>query len=252
MGATVIVSGRDGARIEALVRQMRAGGGDAHGIVADLSSLAAVRGLAAETLDRFQRLHVLINNAGLVHRDRILTADGFEETFQVNHLAPFLLTSLLVARLQASAPARIVNVASGAHKAARLDLDDLQLARRYNGLLAYANSKLANVLFTYELAKRLAGTGVTVNAVHPGGVSTGIWREARRGLLRPLTAVFVRTLKSAARGAEPVVRLAAAPELEGVTGRYFDRMKEAASSARSHDAQLAARLWSASEEMVRG
>jgi NAD(P)-dependent dehydrogenase (short-subunit alcohol dehydrogenase family) len=250
-GATVLAVSRDRARGEAAAAEIRSrsGNGAVELLLADLSSQAAVRALAREVRARHDRLHVLINNAGVLNLQRRTTVDGFEETFALNHLAPFLLTNLLLDLLTASAPARIVNVASAAHTWGRVDFADLQSGRAFNGLRAYADSKLENVLFTYELARRLEGTGVTANCVHPGGVKTHIWRDMS-GFLRIVIAAISPFLLSSAKGAEPLIHLAAAPELEGVSGRYFHRMKARKSSPASYDRGTAARLWAASAALA--
>jgi len=253
-GATLLAVSRDRARGEAAVAEIRrrSGSGAVELFLADLSSQASVRELARAVLARHDRLHVLINNAGTLNLRRQTTVDGFEETFALNHLAPFLLTNLLLDRLLASAPARIVNVASAAHKYGRIDFDDLQGERGFKGLRAYADSKLANVLFTHELARRLeerGAAGMTANSVHPGGVDTNIWRDMT-GLLRLLILAMRPFLLSAARGAEPLIHVASSPQLDGVTGQYFHRMKPRRSSAASRDPALAARLWEVSAALA--
>jgi NAD(P)-dependent dehydrogenase (short-subunit alcohol dehydrogenase family) len=218
-------------------------------LVADLSSQQSIRGLAAEYARRHDRLHVLVNNAGALFPRRELTVDGLERTFALNHLGYFMLTRLLLDLLLASAPARIVNVASAAHARGRIDFDDLQSESHYGGLTAYRASKLENLYFTYELARRLHGSGVTVNAVHPGTVAThfgldqpGWFREVKR-LIRP----FLRTPPE---GADTVIYLATAREVEGVSGLYFVDRRPGRSSPRSHDAGAQARLWALSEELT--
>lgn len=247
LGATTLLVGRHPARLEAARARVGAQGDPSrvHGFLADLSDMTQVRRLAREVLETFPRLHVLVNNAGAFFLRRQESVDGFEMTLAVNHLAPFLLTNLLLDALRAGAPARIVNVASAAHHDGRIHFEDLQLRRGYNGWKAYAQSKLANVLFTYELARRLAGTGVTVNALHPGWVATRIGDN--NGLLARLALRIARlTALSPEEGAEGIVYLAASPEVEGVTGRYFVRTREARSSRLSYDEETARRLWDAS------
>ena len=250
LGADVVLICRDKSRgeaalaelsavAEASIRQLE---------IADLSSLPEVRDLARR-LARLDRLDVLINNAGLVLADRRVSADGFEYTFAVNHLAPFLLTNLLRGKLVASAPARVITVASAAHKAARLDLADLQLTRNFSGWRAYANSKLANIAFTTELASRLAGTGVTANCVHPGTVNTGFGRDGSR-LLRFGLGLGRRFLLSASQGADTVVYLASSPDVEGVTGGYYAKRRRLAPSAAASDPATARRLWEISAELT--
>ena len=256
-GAEVIVVGRDRAKGERVVEELRATAGSAAVslAVADLSVQRSVRALAAELLERAPRLDVLVNNAGAVFAERALTEDGIERTFALNHLGYFLLTGLLLPALRRAASvageARVVSVASDAHRRARLDPDDLQLARGYSGWLAYNNSKLANVLHSYELARRLAGTGVSANCLHPGVVRTRFGRSGS-----PLVSLFYRLaaplLVSPERGARTPVYLAAAPEVAGVTGRYFERQLPVRSSPASYDEALARRLWEASELLAPG
>lgn len=248
-GATVIVAGRDPARCARRAAALERAGGAAVPLVADLASQREVRDLAATVARRFARLDVLVNGAGATYRRRTLTADGVERTLAVNHLAPFLLTGLLLPCLAASPSARVVNVCSAAHARATLDLDDLQGARRWERVDAYARSKLALLLFTYALARRLEGTRVTANAVDPGlaatrlGADAGWLRYRLRNLLRP-------GLASADEAARTVVWAAASPELEGRSGRYLRACAEARSSARSLDAALAERLWAASARLT--
>ncbi len=215
--------------------------------LADLASLNSVRRAAAEAAARWPAIHVLVNNAGVSVKHRAVTADGAELTFAVNHLAPFLLTHLLLPLLLAGAPSRIVNVTSRLERWGRIRLDDLQSQRRYGRTRAYSQSKLANVLFTYELAERLRGTGVTVNCIHPGFVATELMRDLPRWVRR----VYEPFLSTPERGARGVVHLATAPELEGVTGRYFERDGvERRSSRQSYDAALRAELWRVSEKLT--
>ena len=208
-------------------------------VVGDLSSMREVRGIAEQVGARHEGLDVLINNAGVVAEGRTETVDGYELTFAVNHLAPFLLTNLLLGELKASAPSRVVTVSSELHERARIKFDDLQLARDWGPRKAYNQSKLANVLFTYELARKLEGTGVTANALHPGVVGTKL---LRRG--------FGARGSSVAGAAEALVYLATSPEVEGVTGRYFRKGQEAPSSSASRDEEAQRKLWEVSEEMV--
>jgi len=219
-------------------------------LLADLSSQASVRRAAEEYQRGHDRLHVLVNNAGGYWATRHVTVDGLELTFALNHLAYFLLTNLLLDLLRASAPARIVNVTSGAQALGDIHLDDLQFQRHYRGRPAYNQSKLANVLFTYELARRLEGTGVTVNCVHPGVVRSNFGRDDLEPVMRLLTPLVRPFMRSPERGADTSVWLASSPEVEGVTGRYFTRRQEKRSSRRSYDTQLAGRLWWVSEELT--
>ncbi len=251
LGATVLLVGRDAARGEAALADIRAGGqGEAEFFAADLSSQQEVRRLADAVRARFPRVDVLVNNAGGANADRQLTADGIERTFATNHLAPFLLTALLRDVLTASA-ARVVTVSSQAHRGVRtLDFDNLQGEKQHKPIAAYSLSKLANVLFTYELARQTQGTGPTATCLHPGVVRTGIW-QAARGILGVVITVMKPFMISSERSARSVVRLAADPALAGVSGRYFDRDKEVRSSELSYDVGVAARLWQASEALIR-
>jgi len=218
--------------------------------VADLSSQAAVRRLADEVLRRLPRLDVLVNNVGGYWDTRHVTADGLERTFALNHLAPFLLTHLLVDRLTESAPARVVTVSSDAQRLGRIDFADLQGERSWSGQTAYNQSKLASVLFTYELARRLRASAVTANALHPGVVSTAFGAEDP-GVVQRLLVPFLRPfMKSPARGAATSIHLASAPALAQVTGRYFAGSTPQRSSERSYDEAAAARLWRVSAELV--
>ena len=251
MGAHLAITGRDRARTESAAREIRAaGGGRVDAFVADLSSQAAVRRLADEVLQRLPRLDVLVNNVGGYWDTRHVTADGLERTFALNHLAPFLLTHLLLDRLQRSAPVRVVTVASHAQAMGRIDFDDLQGERSYSGARAYNQSKLANVLFSYELARRLRATAVTANALHPGVVRTAFGAEDP-GVVQRLLVPFLRPfMKTPARGAATSIHLASAPELERVTGRYFADSKPKRSSDGSYDEAAAARLWQMSADLV--
>jgi NAD(P)-dependent dehydrogenase (short-subunit alcohol dehydrogenase family) len=252
MGAHLAVTGRDRGRTEAAAREIRAaGGGHVDVFVADLSSETEVRRLAAEVLQRLSRLDVLVNNVGGYWNTRHVTDDGLERTFALNHLAPFLLTNLLLDRLTKSAPARVVTVASNAHTMGRIDFGDLQGERSYSGSQAYNQSKLANVLFTYELARRLHGTRVTSNAVHPGMVSTSFGAEDPGGIQRRIVPLIRPFMKSPARGAATSIHVASAPEIEHVTDRYFANSKPKRSSERSYDAVVGARLWQLSADLVR-
>lgn len=251
-GAHVVVVGRNPAKTEAAVADIRRATGSTavDYLLADLSVQAEVRRLADQFHSRYPRLDVLVNNAGGIFRWRQLSPDGRELTFALNHLSYFLLTHLLLDTLRASAPARIVNVASNAHRIVRgLNLDDLDSAQGYSGLGAYASSKLANLLFTYELARRLEGAGVTANALHPGLIRTGF--GAHNGRLWQLIYVFINALgRTPARGAETVIHLAAAPEVEGLTGQYFYERQARRSSPASYDEAAARRLWEISAKMV--
>ena len=250
MGATVVLHGRDPARCQAAAAAVARDGAAVDWLVADLGDQLQVRRLATELQERHARLDVLVNNAGATFPRRAVTPEGVERTLAVNHLAPFLLTSLLLDLLRASAPARVVNVASVAHGHGRLDLDDLAMEHGYRPFAAYSRSKLANVLFTRELARRLEGTGVTANAVHPGLVRSALMDHSgavRRAGWQLIHVVYRRSSRSPEEGAEWIVQLAAAPELEGVTGRYFAEGEDVEPAAAARDPELAARLWAVSE-----
>jgi len=251
MGAHLAITGRDQERTEGAAREIRAaGGGQVDVFVADLSSQSEVRRLAEEVLQSLSRIDVLVNNVGGYWNTRHVTADGLEHTFALNHLAPFLITNLLLDRLKQSAPARVVTVSSNAQAMGRIDFDDLHGERSYSGARAYDQSKLANVLFTYELARRLPATSVTANALHPGVVSTSFGAEDP-GRVQRLLVPFIRPfMKAPAQGAATSIHVASAPGLELVTGRYFAKGKPKRSSKRSYDEAAAARLWQVSADLV--
>jgi NAD(P)-dependent dehydrogenase (short-subunit alcohol dehydrogenase family) len=241
-GATVLVHGRSRERCEAVLKEVRRGTGSegARYYLADLSSLGAVRRLAEQILSEHDRLDVLVNNAGIIAREREETVDGVELTFAVNYLAHFLLTNLLLPLLLGSAPARIVNVASAGQSP--VNFRDVMLKRGYSGMKAYTQSKLAQVMFTFELAERLRGIGVTVNALHPATLmDTKMVRET-----------FGHASSTVQEGTEAVVRLAASPELEAVTDRYFDGTREARADRQAYDAAARKRLWDLSEKLCEG
>ncbi len=252
MGARVGITGRDRVRAEAAAAAIaRDSGNPAIDIfVADLSSQAEVRRLAAEVLAAYPRLDVLLNNVGGFWAHRHVTTDGLERTFALNHLAPFLLTNLLLDRLTAGAPARIVTVSSGAQAMGRIDFDDLMGEGSYSGQRAYNQSKLANVMFTYELARRLEGTGVTATALHPGVTNTAFSAEDPARAFVPLVAIMRPFMRSPERGADTAVYLASSPEVEGVSGVYFADRKAKRSHASSYDTAAAARLWEVSTDLV--
>jgi len=251
-GARVGITGRDRGRAEAAAAQIvdRTGNSAVDPFVADLSVQADIRRLSAEVLDTYPQLHVLVNNVGGSWAHRHVTPDGLEHTFAVNHLAPFLLTNLLLERLEASAPARVVTVSSGAQAMGRIDFDDMQSERRYSGQRAYSASKLANVLFTYELARRLDGTGVTATVLHPGLVSTSFGAEDPAPFFRVLVPLVRPFMKSPEQGAATSIYLASSPEVEGVSGRYFANRRPQRSSRASYDVQTAARLWEVSADLT--
>lgn len=252
MGARVGITGRDRARAEqAAAAIIRESGNSAVDVfVGDMSSQAEVRRLAGEVLSAYPRLDVLLNNVGGFWSHRHVTADGLEHTFALNHLAPFLLTSLLLERLKASAPARVVTVSSGAQSMGKIDFDDLMGEANYSGQRAYNQSKLANVMFTYELARRLEGTGVTATVLHPGMTSTAFGAEDTARGWGPIIAAMRPFMKSPERGAETPVYLASSPEAEGVSGRYFANRKAKESHKSSYDTATTARLWQVSADLV--
>ncbi|HEX3235188.1 MAG TPA: SDR family oxidoreductase [Gemmatimonadales bacterium] len=218
-------------------------------VTADLSIQSSVRAAAAVIRERHAQIHVLINNAGVIVRQREVTVDGLEHQFAVNHLAYFLITRLLLDRLEAGAPSRIVNLSSGAHQGGTLDLNDLQSERRYDPVRVYGRTKLANILFTYELARRLEGTGVTVNCVHPGVIGTKLLSDYMN--VPVVGGALARTFgASPEKAATAIVHLAASPEVERVTGTYFDGRRVGRSSPASYDEALARRLWDASERLT--
>ena len=252
-GAEVVLAGRDPAKAAAAAALIAAqtGGPPPDTLLADFASLTAVRALAAEVLARYDRLDVLVNNAGAYYLRRQESADGYEMTFAVNHLAPFLLTNLLLPLLHENWQGRVVTVASDAHEGATIGFEDLQFEQSYASFGAYGRSKLANILFTYELARRLQGTAVTANALHPGFVSTGMGTNNvpgwLGGLFRRLTGLIARDV---GEGAETVVYLASAPEVTGVSGKYFVDKTAVPSSPASYVEADQRRLWELSAEMT--
>jgi NAD(P)-dependent dehydrogenase (short-subunit alcohol dehydrogenase family) len=251
-GAQIVMVGRSPAKTEEALASVKAQHPEAQvsHLLCDFESQASIRALAADVLVLHDRLHVLVNNAGGVHKARRLTVDGIEATFAVNHLGYFLLTNLLLDLVKRSAPARIVTVASIGHRRGTLDFDDLGFERGYSIMKAYSRSKLANVLFAGELARRLEGTGVTSNSLHPGRVATNIWSGAPLWA-RPVIALFLRPFfLSAEEGARTIVQLAADPALEGTTGRYFEAGRMVAPAPLARDPELARRLWDVSARMV--
>jgi NAD(P)-dependent dehydrogenase (short-subunit alcohol dehydrogenase family) len=250
-GATVVPVGRNRKRLGEVAAKVRSENpaSTAEPLSADFSDLANVRQLADELLERHERIHVLVNNAGLVSGRRSLTPDGYETTFAVNHLAPFLLTNLLLDRLRESAPARIVTTSSDAHRGGVINFYDLQGERKWSAWSSYTNSKLANVLFTRALAHRLEGTNVVANCLHPGVIRTRLGR----GTPLPVRlgwSVASRLFKSPATGAETIVHLATSEEGGEVSGGYFSDLRQARPSRKAMDDELAERLWGASEQMT--
>ena len=252
LGATVVATGRNAERGQELVSGItqRTGNDDVHFLRADLASMAEVRGLARAFMEHWDRLHVLVANAGTVFPTRRTTVDGYEEVLAVNHLAPFLLTGLLLPVLRESAPSRIIVTSSYEHRRGRMHWDNLQGEHFYFSQQAYAQSKLANLLFVYELAKRLEGSGVTVNAVNPGLVHTNICMDSG-WLIRTAKRVMDRfSAMTPEEGADTGVWLASSPDVDGVTGRYFQHRHAVRSSRASYDVAAQRRLWHISEELT--
>jgi NAD(P)-dependent dehydrogenase (short-subunit alcohol dehydrogenase family) len=251
LGARVVLVCRDRGRGEAAQAAIRQAvpGAEVELMLADLSDQKQIRQLAQDFKAKHDRLHVLVNNAGAIIMERRLTVDGLEATFATNHLGYFLLTTLLLDVLKASAPARVVNVSSAAHRRGKLDFDDLQHERSYSFMRVYSDSKLANIYFTRELARRLAGTGVTANCLHPGvigsnfGQSDATWFKIMMKLGKPF-------LGSEASGAATSIYLASSPEVEGVTGKYFVKSKERHPARVAQDDAVARRLWDVSEKLT--
>ncbi len=251
LDATVVVVSRDKDKGEAALLEIRTRSGNksVDAMVADLSSQDSVRELAHDFTARYKKLHVLVNNAGVFLPKRVPTVDGLEATFATNHLGHFLLTNLLLDVLKASAPSRIINITSSAHRGTEMEFEDLQGEKKYSGFHAYSQSKLANVLFTYQLAKLLEGTGVTVNCLHPGVVRTGFGKD-QRGLMSILISVGSPFMMGPERAARAAVYLATSPELE-VTGKHFSKGREERSSEESYDMASAERLWKISAELTK-
>jgi NAD(P)-dependent dehydrogenase (short-subunit alcohol dehydrogenase family) len=253
MGATVVMVCRNRAKGEAAQTEIKevSGSTQVELIVADLSELSEVRRVAREFKQSYTQLHVLVNNAGGINSEHKVTSDGLEVTFATNYLAPFLLTHLLLDVLKASAPARIVNVSSVAHTRGKVDFADLQGAHRYSFAKAYGQSKLALIYFTYELADRLKGTGVTVNALHPGVVASN-FNHGMKGLAHIIgSLIYTLVGINVEKGAQTTLYLATSPEVAGVSGKYFSDGREAASSRLSYDTAVRQRLWKVSEELIR-
>lgn len=254
MGATVVMVSRERSRAEAALEEVKANTGNQNValLLADLSSQADIRRLAQEFKSRYPYLHVLINNAGVAPIQRSITVDGIETTFAVNYLAPFLLTNLLLDTLKASAPARVINVAGDFHRKANIPFDDLMSEKDYNGIRANNQAKLALILFTYELARRLEGTGVTVNCLHPGAVGTNapLKDPNLSSLSRFMYSLVKPFFLSPEKGAGTSIHLASSPEVNGVTGKYFIRKAAVASSPDSYNEKIARHLWEVSIKLT--
>jgi NAD(P)-dependent dehydrogenase (short-subunit alcohol dehydrogenase family) len=249
-GAAVVITARNKKRLGETASWLRreVPGATVETETVDFASLASVRDLARRILARHSAIPILVNNAGMVMARRAVTADGFEAIFQINHLAPFLLTNLLLPAVKAAAPARIVTVASGAAQRAIIDFDDLQMTRGWSFMGVYGRSKLANVMFTYALARRLEGTGITANCLHPGFVGSRIANKG--GLVDLLWALVKPFALTEAQGAETSIYCATAPELADISGRYFVKKKPMPTNAMSYDVAAGERLWQVSAEMV--
>ena len=250
-GATVVLVSRSRAKGEATQAEIKQATRNQHVelLVADLSVLEDVRRLATEFQQTYPHLHLLVNNAGGAYPTRTLTPDGFEATLAVNYLAPFLLTELLLDTLKASAPARIVNVSSAQHANASIEFDNLQGENKYAHLRNYSQAKLALLLWTYELARRLEGTGVTVNALHPG-VTASNFVDGMNGPAAWAMKLLKPFLLTVEQGAQTTLYLATSPQVEGVTGKYFVKSQEKQSSSRSYDQTVGSRLWEVTEQLV--
>lgn len=253
MGPAVVIVGRDRAKTLRVVQEIKEQSGNPRidSLLADLSSMAQVRSLASEVHQKYPDIDVLVNNAGGIYATRTLTVDGYEYTFALNHLSYFLLTNLLLDLLHKNAPARIINVSSRSHEGAVIDFDDLQNQQHYNlgGYKAYEQSKLENLLFTYELARRLDGSGITVNALHPGTVATG-FGENNSGAMKFSMRIYHQFSLTPQQGADTVVYLASSPDVEGITGKYWTLRKAVSSSPESYDEQSQKRLWSVSAQLT--
>lgn len=258
MGATVIIVGRNAVKCEETIREIKAktGNNRIESLVTDLSSMGQIRQLARDFLDKYDRLDVLINNAGALFTRRMTTAEGYEMTFALNHLNYFLLTNLLLDQLritaEAQGEARIINVSSSAHNMARngIRFDDIQLTKNYSSMFAYGQSKLMNILFTYELARRLEGTNVTVNTLHPGVVKTGFGHN--NGSIFSMIMSIIQNFGgiTAKEGAETLVHLASSPDVKGVSGKYFYKKKLQDTNPVSYDESSWEKLWEISEALT--
>ena len=252
MGATVVIVGRNAQKTAQVVEEIRAASGNhtVDSLLADLSSRQEVRRLASEFKSKYSQLHVLLNNAGGTFTTRQLSADGIEMTFALNHLAYFQLTNLLLDTIKASAPARIINVSSDAHSGGKIEFDNLQGERSYSIFGPYGNSKLANILFTTELARRLEGTGVTANALHPGFTSTGFGKNNPGLLMKMIRAVVPLIARSPEKGAATSIYLASSPEVQRISGKYFVDCRVTPPAPQATNSAVARKLWDISAEMV--
>ncbi len=252
-GANIVIVGRNAEKTAQVLEEIKTASGNPRidYILADLSSQQEIHQLATTFKQRHERLDVLINNAGVMYQEKRMSVDGIEMTFAVNHLAYFQLSLLLIDTLKASAPARIVNVASFAHNAGKLDFENLQGEKSYSAFGNYGLSKLANILFTRELARRLEGTQVTVNALHPGTVKTG-WTDNTQSIFFKLYKTFLEPIIaiSPEKGAQTSIYLAASPEVADITGGYFNNKKLTSPNATAQNDALAKQLWDVSLKLV--
>ena len=250
-GAKVLVVGRNPERVQAVIDKTRQLKSDASMLpfIADLSSVNEIRRLAGEIKNSISHLDVLLNNAGAFFIAKHISADGFEMTFALNHINYFLLTNELLELLRTSTPARIINVSSIAHQGGHINFDDLQCLHPFNGWQAYSNSKLMNVLFTYQLAQRLRGTNITVNALHPGFVASNFGKN-NVGFLKPLFKIIQMGAITPEDGAKTSIYLASSNEVDGVTGKYFIKCKAETSSKESYDSRIAEKLWTETEKLI--
>jgi NAD(P)-dependent dehydrogenase (short-subunit alcohol dehydrogenase family) len=251
-GAVVVMLCRSKERGEAALKEVKelSGSSNVELMTCDLGSIKSIENFCSEFKMKYNRLNVLVNNAGVILPGWHQTAEGYELQFGVNHLGHFLLTNRLLELLISSAPSRIVNVASGAHKIGKIHFDDVNLKKNYTLWRAYAQSKLANILFTYELAERLKGTDVTANCLHPGAVATSMGVNRDTGFGTFITGMLKPFFQTAEQGAETTIYLATSKEVEGITGKYFYRKRPITSSKASYDKVVSKRLWELSEEMT--
>jgi NAD(P)-dependent dehydrogenase (short-subunit alcohol dehydrogenase family) len=252
MGANVVIVGRNSQKTAVVAEEIRHqlnGSGAVDTLVGNLASLKEIENIAQEFKAKYQRLDVLINNAGAYFTERKLSPDGYEMTFALNHLNYFYLTSLLLDLIKASAPARIVNVSSSAHYAAKLDFDNLNQEKKFNGWKAYAQSKLMNIYFTSELAKRLQGSGVTTNVLHPGFVATNFGRS-NGGVFNPLFRLVQLAAISPEEGAKTTLYLASSPDVENISGEFFAKSQNKKASREAYNAEAAAKLWQLTEKLI--